>query len=103
MTGYKTVLTNIGKIANKGVELTVTSHNITTRDFEWTTTFNISHNSNKIKSLFGKDSDGDGKEDDLVASGLFIGESINAIYGYVIDGIYQLDDDIPVFIQATTR
>ncbi|MCM1451443.1 MAG: TonB-dependent receptor [Clostridium sp.] len=95
ITGYKTVATNIGELSNKGVELTLTSHNIASKDFEWTTTFNISHNTNKINSLFGKDADGDGKEDDLVASGLFIGESVNAIYGYKIDGIYQLDDDIP--------
>ena len=95
MSGYKTVATNIGRLSNKGIELTVISHNIANKDFEWTTTFNISQNSNKIESLFGKDADGDGKEDDLVASGLFIGKSVGAIYGYVIDGIYQLDDDIP--------
>ena len=95
MTGYKNVNTNIGKISNKGIEFTITSRNIVKKDFEWSTTFNISHNSNKIVSLFGKDSDGDGKEDDLVASGLFIGESTSAIYGYIIDGIYQLNDEIP--------
>ena len=95
MTGFSSVSTNIGKIRNKGVELTLTSRNIVTRDFEWSTTFNISRNSNKILSLFGKDADGDGVEDDLIASNLFIGESTTAIYGYVIDGIYQLGDDIP--------
>ncbi len=95
MTGYTTVSTNIGQLANKGIELTITSHNITTKNFEWTTTFNISHNSNKIITLFGKDADGDGKEDDLVANNLFIGKSVSSIYGYIIDGIYQLDDEIP--------
>lgn len=95
ITGFSTVSTNIGEIKNRGVELSLTSQNIRTRDFEWSTTFNISSNSNEIVTLFGKDSDGDGKEDDLVASNLFIGESTSAIYGYIIDGIYQLDDDIP--------
>ena len=95
MTGFTSISTNIGKIRNQGVELTLTSRNFVQKDFEWTTTFNISSNSNKIVSLLGRDSDGDGREDDLVASNLFIGESTSAIYGYIIDGIYQLDDDIP--------
>lgn len=95
MTGFSIVSTNIGKIRNKGVELTLTSRNIETKNFEWNTTFNISSNSNKILSLLGKDMDGDGKEDDLIASNLFIGESTSAIYNYVIDGIWQLKDDIP--------
>ena len=95
MTGFSSVSTNIGEIRNRGIELTLNSRNITTKDFEWSTMFNISHNSNKIMSLFGKDADGDGVEDDLIASNLFIGESTSAIYGYVIDGIYQIGDDIP--------
>ena len=49
----------------------------------------------KIITLFGKDVDGDGKEDDLTSSNLFIGEPISAIYGYQIDGIWQLNDEIP--------
>ncbi|MFV0506541.1 MAG: SusC/RagA family TonB-linked outer membrane protein, partial [Bacteroidales bacterium] len=64
-------------------------------DFEWTTTFNISSNSNKILTLLGKDGDGDGHEDDLIASNLYIGESTSAIYNYVVDGIWQLSDEIP--------
>lgn len=95
MTGFASVSSNIGKIRNRGVEFTVTSRNFMTRDFEWSTTFNISANKNKILSLLGRDNDGDGKEDDLIASNLFIGESTSAIYNYQIDGIWQLDDDIP--------
>lgn len=95
LTGFKSVSSNIGKIRNKGIELTLNSQNIVSKDFEWSTSFNISHNSDEIVSLLGNDADGDGREDDLTASGLFIGESVSAIYGYVIDGIWQLDDDIP--------
>jgi TonB-linked SusC/RagA family outer membrane protein len=95
ITGYTSIASNVGKLANKGIELTLTSHNITNRDFSWTTTFNISHNSNKIKALTGMDTDGDGKEDDLSASSLFIGQSLSAIYDYKVDGIYQIGDDIP--------
>ncbi len=94
-TGFTTIRSNVGKIANSGIEFNITSRNIVTKDFEWTSTFNISHNSNKIKSLTGKDSDGDGKEDDMTASSLFIGKSLSAIYDYKVDGIYQIGDDIP--------
>lgn len=94
-TGFTSILSNVGKIQNTGVELNLTSRNIVTKDFEWTSTFNISHNSNKIKSLTGKDSDGDGVEDDMTASSLFIGKSLSSIYDYKVDGIYQVGDDIP--------
>ena len=95
VTGFSYISSNIGKIKNKGIEFNITSHNINNSDFEWNTTLNFSANSNKIATLTGMDLDGDGKEDDLVSSNLFIGHSINSIYGYKIDGIWQLDDDIP--------
>lgn len=95
MTGVTSIASNIGKVQNKGIEFTITSQNITTRNFNWSTTFNISSNSNKIISLIGEDSDGDGKEDDLTASSLFIGRSKSAIYDYKVDGIYQVGDEIP--------
>ena len=95
ITGFSKVSTNIGKLHNKGIEFTITSRNIISKNFEWSTTFNISSNSNKIISLTGEDNDGDGKEDDLVASNLFIGKSLQSIYNYKLNGIWQLSDDIP--------
>jgi TonB-linked SusC/RagA family outer membrane protein len=95
VTGFTGIRSNVGKIENRGIEFSLTSYNISNNTFEWTTTFNISHNSNEIKSLTGIDADGDGKEDDMVASSLFIGESLSAIYDYKVDGIYQIGDDIP--------
>ena len=95
LNGFSVVSSNIGKIRNRGIELTLSSRNIVTKDFEWSTTFNLSSNSNKIISLLGKDNNGDGKEDDLTSSGLFIGESISSIYNYKVDGIWQLNDKIP--------
>jgi TonB-dependent starch-binding outer membrane protein SusC len=95
ITGFSEIISNVGNLENRGIELTLTSHNIVTKDFEWTTTFNISANENKIVSLTGMDSNNDGKEDDLITSGLFIGESTSAVYGYKIDGIYQVGDTPP--------
>lgn len=36
-TGYSTTWTNLGKIRNTGVELTITSHNINNSNFQWDT------------------------------------------------------------------
>lgn len=95
ITGFTSIMSNVGEIQNHGFELTINSRNIVTKDFEWTSSFNLSTNSNKINKLSGLDTDGDGKEDDLTSSSLFIGESLSAIYDYTIDGIWQVGDDIP--------
>ena len=95
ITGFTSIMSNVGEIKNHGFELTINSRNIITKDFEWTSMFNLSTNSNKITKLAGLDTDGDGKEDDLTSSSLFIGEPLSAIYDYTIDGIYQIGDDIP--------
>lgn len=95
ITGFTSIMSNVGEIKNNGFELTLNSHNIKSAGFEWNTMFNFSVNSNEIVKLAGLDTDGDGKEDDLTSSSLFIGESLSAIYDYTIDGIYQIGDDIP--------
>jgi len=95
ITGFSSIRSNVGEIQNKGFELTINSRNIITKEFEWTSMFNFSTNSNKITKLAGLDTNGDGVEDDLTSSSLFIGESLSAIYDYTIDGIWQVGDDIP--------
>lgn len=92
--GITSVTTNVGQLNNKGIELSLTSQNITSDNFKWSTTFNVSKNNNKIKSLVGLDANGDGKEDDLVQDNLFIGRSIGTIRGYQSNGIYQISDQI---------
>ena len=86
---------NLGKIHNNGLEFQITTVNIRKNDLSWTTDFTFSRNRDVIKELLGFDLDGDGKEDDLISEGLFINESLGTIYDYKIDGIWQLDDDIP--------
>ena len=95
ITGFTSIMSNVGEIDNHGFEVTLNSTNIKNGDFEWTSSFNLSLNRNEIKKLAGLDNDGDGKEDDLTSSSLFIGESLSAIYDYTVDGIYQIGDDIP--------
>src|SRR3546814_13609073 len=63
---------------------------------------NFARNTNKVMSLWGEDKNNDGKEDDLIGSGLFIGKSIGTIYHYQIDGIWQLGDEVMTGYQPGT-
>lgn len=91
-TGFDEIMTNLGKINNMGFEAALTYRIMNKKDFSWSATFNFWTNTNEIKALTGQDANGDGVEDDLVASGLFIGKSIQTIFDYQADGIYQLND-----------
>jgi TonB-linked SusC/RagA family outer membrane protein len=96
ITGFRQIISNVGEIRNNGIEVVLDFNPIRTDNFNWDFGLNFARNDNKIIALTGQDNDGDGIEDDLVASGLFIGESIGSIFSYTIDGIYQIGDtDIP--------
>ncbi|MDR1454308.1 MAG: TonB-dependent receptor [Tannerella sp.] len=99
MTGFKEMKSSMGEIGNTGVELTLRSVNIENRDLNWTMGFTFWLNRNKLIHLYGEDIDGDGLEDDDIASSRFIGKSLGAIYGWVQDGIVQEDD--AAYIQMT--
>src|SRR5690606_6922882 len=66
--------------------------NIQKGDFRWESRIVFSRNKNKILKLTGNDLNGDGKEDDDIASGWFIGYPIASNFDYVFDGIYQEGD-----------
>lgn len=51
-TGFTSVLSNIGTMSNKGIELSLYSTNFATRDFSWNTDFNITCNSNRLVSMY---------------------------------------------------
>jgi len=95
MTGYSSILTNIGEVNNKGIELTLNTVNIKTAKFEWNTDLTFSHNRNRIVKLYGTDLNKDGREDDDISNSWFIGQPISSFYDYVFDGIYQQGDEIP--------
>ena len=95
VTGFNTIRTNVGKLQNKGIEVSLTSRNLDGKDLKWRTTVNFARNINKVVSVLGTDANGDGVEDDLTASNLFIGRSLNTIFGYQANGIYQLGETPP--------
>jgi len=53
-TGFTSVVENFNAtVQNRGWEFTLTSTNVTTKNFKWTTNFNISGNSNKLIAFPG--------------------------------------------------
>ncbi len=50
-TGYYYMVTNFGKVRNRGIELLVNTVPVQTKDFRWELGFNFSKNSNKILSM----------------------------------------------------
>lgn len=51
LTGYANVTGNVGKLENKGVELSLNTINIQSLAFRWSTNFNFAYNKNKIVEL----------------------------------------------------
>lgn len=96
-SGFSSQWQNVGKIRNKGIEITIKSINFDRRNFSWTTEFNISFIKNTLVSLnSGKDYllsrsafSSNFSSYDYIAR---VGESIGSMYGYVFDGIYQQSD-----------
>jgi hypothetical protein len=76
---------NVGETANKGFDLSLTTVNINTRDFSWTTNTSISWQKDKITAL------ANGKQDDI-NNNWFIGQPIGMIYGYQSAGLWHVED-----------
>lgn len=91
-SGFNSILASLGQIDNSGVEIALSTQNIKTKDFSWTSGITYWKNKNEIVSLFGDDNDGDGIEDDDIGNSLFIGESLGAIYGFEYTGVVQASD-----------
>lgn len=91
-SGMGSLMSNIGEINNKGIEINLHSLNLDMGDFKWYSDFAFSLNRNKVVTILGQDNDGDGKEDDLISSGIFIGKSLGTIYNYKVIGMWQQAD-----------
>ena len=87
VTGFTTTFANIGKTANNGIDISVSTVNIKQKDFNWTTTLNASWQKEKIVTL------ANGAQDDI-SNNWFIGQSIGVIYGYKSLGLWQKSDSV---------
>ena len=73
MNGYNSIMDNVGKTRNTGVEIVLNSVNVETKDFRWGSTFNFALNRDKIIELRG-----DGNDD--LTNKWFIGEPVRVHY-----------------------
>lgn len=99
-TGWLSTIGNLGEMSNRGIELSVNTHNILSRKFNWYTTLTLSYNKNKIERL-------DVKNPielafDLVDSDYVEGYPMGALFSYRYAGLgnngrpqaYNKDGDI---------
>jgi TonB-linked SusC/RagA family outer membrane protein len=98
-TGYTQSMKNIGKVQNQGLEFTINTINIKTKDFQWSTNFNISFNSNEVLDLaegqFSMLTPAINNTNSIFYNTNYLaikGQPIAQLIGYVYDGLYQYSD-----------
>lgn len=88
ITGFTTLMQNVGKVQNKGVEFQLSTDNLVS-DFKWSTDFNIAFNKNKVLEV---------ANDRVIYAGVsgsgntFItrrGDPIASFFGYVYQGVFM--------------
>lgn len=100
-TGFLTVQQNVGEVQNSGLEISLNTVNIKTKEFVWTSNFNISFNKNKTIKLNSGQSEiiTDPRWDVGYTQTEYqyvtrVGQPVGMIYGLEFDGLYQMDDFI---------
>ncbi|MBC7889753.1 MAG: TonB-dependent receptor [Ferruginibacter sp.] len=92
ITGYSSIIDNLGKIQNKGIELTLNTVNVKTGSFTWETSINYTSYRNKIISLYGN-RDSTGREISDLGNRWFIGQPVRVIFDYQMQGVWQEGED----------
>jgi TonB-linked SusC/RagA family outer membrane protein len=94
-SGYTQITKNIGSMENRGFELSLNTVNISTKDFAWETTFNISFNRNKVLRLNEGNDDIFPGPDILSSSNNIIraGEPVGSFYGYRRLGTWSTSEE----------
>ena len=85
LSGYPAMMANIGQTKNKGIEVTLNTIPVMTKDFVWSSNLNMAYQKDEIVEL------ANGKEDDINNT-WFIGESIAVHFGYESNGLWQESD-----------
>ncbi|MDR1370661.1 MAG: TonB-dependent receptor [Dysgonamonadaceae bacterium] len=88
-SGFGSSTQNIGEIENKGVEIGLNTENILSKDFQWSTNFNISANRNEVKKL--------ATEGARITNSVYItqvGEPISSFYLMNVLGVFQNEADV---------
>lgn len=93
-TGYLSSLQNVGSVENKGIELSLTTDNIKTKDVSWRSTIVFAVNKNKILSL----GNGVNYYFPIAPLGLVspvivqVGLPVGSFWGYNTNGLLTADD-----------
>ncbi|RKR80129.1 TonB-linked SusC/RagA family outer membrane protein [Mucilaginibacter gracilis] len=97
-TGYTSAFENVGSVQNQGLELTLNTVNIDSKQFKWTSSINISFNQNKVLALANNQEsmttalawdNGWSAIPGYIAK---VGQPLGLMYGYLADGVYQYSD-----------
>lgn len=98
VSGYYSATKNIGKVRNDGLELSLSTVNVQTKDFTWTSDFNIAFNKNEVLELAENqlslttaarfDQNYNSQPSYIAKVGLPMG----MMYGYIYEGTYKYDD-----------
>ena len=99
VTGFSSVLRNVGSVTNKGVELEIGGLLIDQKDLQWNVNANIAHNKNKITSLgnsqyFIPSFNEVGTLQYINPLIVKVGEPLGTFYGYKFKGIVQEGQDV---------
>ena len=86
ITGYANIQDNLGITKNKGLEITLNTLNISTKNFKWESMIVFSTNKNRIVDLYG-----DKKSD--VGNNWYIGQPIGILFNYKLVGVWQVGED----------
>jgi len=97
ITGFTNIMSNLGKLGNKGIESTINTVNINTNNLNWRSQLVFSLNRNKIIELWGDygnyrllGEDHTGELPDF-QNRYFPGYSRDIIWDYDVTGVWQLD------------
>lgn len=93
VTGFNTVLRNVGSVTNQGVELEIGGVLIENKKLRWTLNGNIAHNKNEVTSLGNAEYfiPSHGYTNPLIVK---VGEPLGSFYGYRFKGIIQSNEDL---------
>ncbi len=85
VSGFASIVDNIGKTQNRGLEVALNTVNVKSKSFQWSTDLTYARNKEKIVEL------SNGKADDI-GNKWFIGQPVKVYYDYSFAGIWQLNE-----------
>lgn len=93
-----TPMTNIGRVRNRGVDISLNTAPVQTRDFQWNSNLVISVNRNKVLAMDANNTPIYGNIDWYsefqTATAIMVGQPMGVFYGFLTDGLFVNKEDI---------